>query len=120
MEKLGELLVLMSIPKYSDHKEMLFKHLMRLPGRLFLDRIVAVAQVQTPSDWFMRKTYLLTKYKEILGEFPPKTPLNPQVTGIIEKDNYIIEKLIFESRPQFYVTANLYVPSVIVVMTSVI
>jgi len=89
---------------------MLFKHLMRLPGRLFLDRMVAVAQVQTPSDWLMRKTYLLTKYKEILGEFPPKTPLNPQITGILEKDDYIIEKLIFESRPKFYVTANLYVP----------
>ena len=110
MENLEELIVLADTPKYSDHKEMLFKHLMRLPGRLFLDRMVAAAQVQTPSDWLMRKTYLLTKYKEILGEFPPKTPLNPQVTGVIEKDDYIIEKVIFESRPEFYVTANLYVP----------
>ncbi|MFQ5677014.1 MAG: alpha/beta hydrolase family protein, partial [bacterium] len=110
MEKLEELLVLAGIPKYSDHKEMLFKHLMRLPGSLFLDRMVALAQVQTPSDWLMRKTYLLAKYKEILGEFPSKTPLNPQITGVIEKDDYIIEKVIFESRPEFYVTANLYLP----------
>jgi len=110
LEKLDELLVLAGIPKYSDHKELLFKHLMRLPGRLFLDRMIAVAQVQTPTDWLMRKTYLLNKYKEILGEFPPKTPLNPKTIGIIEKDDYLIEKLIFESRPRFYVTANLYVP----------
>jgi len=110
VENSEELLVLSGISKYSDHKEMLFKHLMRLPQRLFLDRIVAAAQVQTPADWIMRKTYLLNKYKEILGEFPDKTPLNPETTGIIEKDDYIIEKVIFESRPDFYVTANLYVP----------
>lgn len=105
-----DLLVLANIPKYSDHKEMLFKHLMRLPGKLFLNRIVAATQVQTLADWQMRKTHLLIKYKEMLGEFPMKTPLNPQTTGIIERDDYIIEKIIFESRPQFYVTANLYVP----------
>ena len=38
------------------------------------------------------------------------TPLNREVTGIVERDAYTIEKVIFESRPQFFVTANLYVP----------
>jgi hypothetical protein len=32
------------------------------------------------------------------------------VTGKLERDAYIIEKIIFESRPGFFVTANLYVP----------
>ncbi len=40
-----------------------------------------------------------------------KTPLNPKVTGVLEKPGYRVEKVIFESRPQFMVTANLYVPS---------
>lgn len=44
------------------------------------------------------------------GLFPEKTPLNPRVTGVIERDAYRIEKVIFESRPGFLVTANLYVP----------
>lgn len=39
-----------------------------------------------------------------------KTPLNAKVTDIVERDAYRIEKVIFESRPQFLVTANLYVP----------
>ncbi|WP_254507975.1 alpha/beta hydrolase family protein [Anatilimnocola floriformis] len=39
-----------------------------------------------------------------------KTPLNANVTDVIERDAYRIEKVIFESRPQFLVTANLYVP----------
>jgi len=44
------------------------------------------------------------------GPFPEKTPLNPKVTGKFERDGYTIEKVIFESRPGFLVTANLYVP----------
>lgn len=39
-----------------------------------------------------------------------KAPLNPQITGVIQADGYRIEKIIFESRPQNYVTANLYLP----------
>lgn len=45
-----------------------------------------------------------------LGEMPPRTPLNPMVTGTIEADGFTIEKLYFESQPGFYVTANLYRP----------
>jgi len=39
-----------------------------------------------------------------------KTPLNAKVTGRLDRDAYTIEKVIFESRPQFLVTANLYLP----------
>ena len=38
------------------------------------------------------------------------TPLNPRVTGTVEGDGFRIEKIIFESRPRHYVTANLYLP----------
>lgn len=51
------------------------------------------------------------KIKKCFGKFPAKTPLNAKVTGRIEKDGYSIEKIIFESRPGFYVSANFYLPS---------
>jgi hypothetical protein len=38
------------------------------------------------------------------------TPLNPRVTGTVAGDGFRIEKIIFESRPRHYVTANLYLP----------
>lgn len=44
------------------------------------------------------------------GPFPEKTPLNPRITGVVERDVYRIEKVIFESRPGLLVTANLYLP----------
>ena len=47
---------------------------------------------------------------ESFGPAPAKTPLNPRITGTVERDAYRIENVVFESRPQFPVTANLYLP----------
>ena len=44
------------------------------------------------------------------GPEPERTPLNARVTGTVQRDDYRIEKVIFESRPGFPVTANLYIP----------
>ena len=53
---------------------------------------------------------LHAKFIEAIGGLPERTPLNPRVTGAIEADGFRVEKVIFESQPQFYVTANLYLP----------
>ena len=49
-------------------------------------------------------------YLKLLGPMPEKTPLNPVVTGKIEKEHYKVEKVAFESRPFHHVTALLYIP----------
>ncbi len=67
--------------------------------------------LQTKSD---AELYIKTIKKHIrscFGPEPERTPLNPRITGILERDGYRVEKLIFESRPGFLVTANLYVPT---------
>lgn len=51
------------------------------------------------------------KIRKCFGPEPERTPLNSRVTGIVERDGYRIEKVIFESRPGFPVTANLYLPA---------
>lgn len=51
------------------------------------------------------------KIQESFGPFPEKTPLKPRVTGSVDRPDYRIEKVIFESRPNFPVTANLYLPT---------
>ena len=50
------------------------------------------------------------KIRESFGPFPEKTPLNARVTKVVERDTYKIENVLFESRPGFLVTANLYIP----------
>jgi dienelactone hydrolase len=50
------------------------------------------------------------RIRRCFGPEPERTPLRPRITGVLVRDGYQIEKLIFESRPDFLVTANLYVP----------
>jgi len=45
-----------------------------------------------------------------LDPMPPKTPLNARETGRIQRSGYHIEKVVFESRSRFFVTAHVYVP----------
>ena len=45
-----------------------------------------------------------------LDPLPARTPLKARITGILQRRGYRIEKLAFESRPNFLVTAHLYVP----------
>jgi cephalosporin-C deacetylase-like acetyl esterase len=70
-----------------------------------------VAAIRTPGEERARQEYIRKKVMEALGGFPKKTPLNARVTGTLERDGYRVEKLIYESQPRFYVTANLYVPT---------
>ncbi len=45
-----------------------------------------------------------------IGGLPERTPLNARIVGALEGKGYRVEKIIFESRPGFHVTANLYLP----------
>lgn len=51
-----------------------------------------------------------TVWRLIGGPFE-KTPLKAQIIGTIGRGAYRIEKVIFESRPEVFVTANLYIPN---------
>jgi hypothetical protein len=50
------------------------------------------------------------RIRECFGPMPEKTPLNAKVTKKLEREGYRIENVIFESRPGYLVTGNLYLP----------
>jgi dienelactone hydrolase len=69
-----------------------------------------IEKLKSADDWSRRQAEVKGKLMGFMGPFPGKGPLNPRITGIIKKDGYRIEKIIFESFPGFYVTGCLYVP----------
>lgn len=72
----------------------------------------AVAQVRTVADAEHRKELVRAKLLDALGGLPDYSgPLNARVTGSLHAEGYVIEKVIYESLPGYYVTANLYRPS---------
>ncbi|WP_321285888.1 acetylxylan esterase [uncultured Sunxiuqinia sp.] len=52
----------------------------------------------------------IERYKKIIGNFPEKAALNAQIIGSSQYDGFRIEKIIFESIPNRFVTANMYLP----------
>ena len=49
-------------------------------------------------------------FLERLGGFPERTPLDAFSSARVERDGYIVEKVIFASRPSFHVTGLLFLP----------
>mgnify|MGYP001589754306 CR=1 FL=1 len=43
--------------------------------------------------------------KSAFSPRPRKTPLNPKITGMLQRNGYRIEKILFESRPNCLVSA---------------
>jgi cephalosporin-C deacetylase-like acetyl esterase len=74
-------------------------------------RTQSVSNLDTPAEVESRQIYVRSKYVELLGGFPIRTQLHAHITGILMRDGYRIEKLTFESQPNFYVTADVYVPT---------
>jgi cephalosporin-C deacetylase-like acetyl esterase len=65
-------------------------------------------QSKTDAEEYVRDAQ--SRIRQAFGPEPERTPLNARVTGTVERDTYRIENVIFDSRPGFPVTANLYIP----------
>jgi dienelactone hydrolase len=100
-------------PQYRDGppREMLGRYLKRQAYAALERRTAAYERVKTPEDALDYQARLREFFLEQLGPLPERTPLNAKVTGRIAGEGYQIEKLIYESQPQHYVTALLFLPT---------
>lgn len=66
----------------------------------------------TPENWPQRKEAVRERILLACGllPLPTKAPLNPVIHGRIERDDYTIDRVFFESFPGHYVCGNLYMP----------
>lgn len=64
------------------------------------------------AEWEKRSNFVKRQLLVALGldPLPTKTPLNAVVHGRLERADYSVEKVYFESFPGLYVTGNLYRP----------
>ena len=89
----------------------LLEHHLKQKAFAALDRrSVEYEKLKTPEQLSAYQERLRKLFLERLGPFPERTPLNARVVGRLERDGYSLEKVIYESRPGFLVTAALYLP----------
>jgi len=83
---------------------MLGEHFARLTYELEMKR-------SRSRDIFSWQAEVRNKLKRALGDFMhERTDLNTKILDKIERKDYVIEKIVFESLPKLYVTGNLYIP----------
>src|ERR1043166_4065601 len=85
-----------------------FDRLMRARGQALRAKDQAPTTMQA---WTTRRNDLRRAMLDAMGPVPEKDcPLEPRVLGVLKRAGYRIERLIFQSRPDGWVTANMYTP----------
>src|SRR5712692_7553581 len=93
-------------------RDLLLHWMDQIAQRQLQDRQRAIDQIHTVADAERRKRKLRATLLELLGGLPDYNgPLNPKITGQIKAEGYTIEKVLFQSLPNFYVTGDLYRPN---------
>ena len=69
-----------------------------------------LAQLASAEEFADLRGKVRAELARMWGPFPERTPLNARQIGTIEAGDHRIEQIVFESRPDFHVTANLYRP----------
>jgi len=92
--------------------EMMQEYLLRLAGEVTARRQERLRALGSENDILAWQESNRARFLELIGGLPrERTALHPRITGTLVRDGYEVRKIIFESLPEFYVTANLYVPS---------
>jgi dienelactone hydrolase len=68
--------------------------------------------IRSLDEWRTNRDEYRRELREMLGlwPMPERTELKPVVTGKLEREDFVVEKLYFQASPRLYVTANLYLP----------
>ena len=91
-------------------QEMMSHYLLRQIDEAWARWQAEYEKIKSPEEITAYQERVRAYFIEALGGFPERTSLNPQVTGVIQREGYRVEKVIFESQPKLYVTAALYLP----------
>lgn len=89
---------------------MMRNYLTSIVDEQFRIRDSILSSLKTAADWDRRAQVIRDSIISWTGPLPERTPLNARVTGILKRDGYVVEKILFESRPGYFVSANLYLP----------
>ena len=110
-----QILSLMAAPGvpvgYRDYSRCLPDYLRELAQQAYLARNREIAKLTNATAIRARQKWVRETFWKLAGGEPERTPLNARSLGTVEREGYRIEKILYESVPQFHVPANLYIPS---------
>jgi len=105
------LLLLMLAADVDAAREQLIRYLNGIANTHLAQRKAAVAKLQSRSAVEQRQAAFRAKVTELIGGLPAHSgPVAVKEFGSIDGDGFKVLKIAYESLPNFWVTANVYVP----------
>lgn len=97
---------------YREYARCLPDYLSALAADAYTRRSDRIAKLKTPAAIREYQAWARRTFLQLAGPLPERTPLNFRTTGSFERNGYRVEKVVYESRPSLFVTANLYIPGI--------
>ncbi|WP_165250718.1 alpha/beta hydrolase [Paludisphaera soli] len=81
-------------------------------GRLAQRPLLGVTSAE---EWKARRPEFQRELREMLGldPLPARTDVKAEIRGVVERPDFVVERIVFQSSPTLYVTGNLYRPKVV-------
>jgi dienelactone hydrolase len=100
-----------AVDGYFDVEDQLSRDLLHRADDLLTTEADRLSSLDSRSDVEAHREYVRSAFRSRIGDLPDR-PNDPTVetTGRHQRDGYSVEMVVFESRPNFHVTANCYVP----------
>ena len=97
--------------KYLDVPRMLKRRISTKVTSIAMEEHKEWDAVNTLEDWKRFRDKKFEFFKDSFGEFPKtKPPLLFNISGTYKGDGYQVKNIVYQSRPGFFVAANLYLP----------
>lgn len=98
--------------RFTGPQKELFDYLLELVREYEKARSHDLVQIKTKEEVMERASKARRIFGRLQGlsTLPPKSPLRPRVMPAFRREGFGVEHIIFESRPNYYVTGNLYLP----------
>lgn len=96
---------------YFDTADQLSRYFQQRASEGFAAERTEKQTIDSQQAFEARRERVREDFLSVIGGLPDRTDgLTVETVGIVERDGYSIERVTFESRPDFHVTANCYVP----------
>jgi len=96
---------------YRNYAHCLPDYLRLQAERAYRLRNGEIAKLTSATAIRERQRWVTRTFWELTGGMPERTPLNARTVGSFEREGYRLEKVVYESQPNFHISANLYIPS---------
>src|SRR5690242_1646037 len=96
---------------YRDYSRCLPDYLAGLAQKAYEKRVADLSALHDTASVRQRQAWVRKTFWKLIGGEPERTPLNARVTGEFERPGYRLQKVVYESRPRLFVSANLYIPT---------